>query len=203
MRGRRPDIATQDEKGNPGKRRKAKPSINDRIKILAEAPPASSDALSPPLLFGLDEFAGAVQIWNEYVPELRRRNVLDRLDRHSMAMFCYYLDRFWSAVKRLAQDGETQRVRTTSGGYRIHDHPAVAHRDDAAKIVMDLSVRFGFTPLDRYKLIREMVGTGAPAGQLFGDNPGHGKDHAEQPSEELSDANSIAGFARRNSSMPN
>ncbi|MCX5581335.1 phage terminase small subunit P27 family [Kaistia terrae] len=202
MRGRRPDIASQEDKGNPGKRRKAKPTIDARIKLLADAPSASTDVLAPPLMFGLEEFEGAIQIWNEYVPELRRRNILDRLDRHTMAMYCYYLDRFWSAVKKLAKDGDTQRVRTTSGGYRIHDHPAVAHRDDAAKVVMDLSARFGFTPLDRYKLIRELTGTGASAGPLFGDRQDSGPEQPSMPMD-ATENDTIAGFARRHSSKPN
>ena len=197
MRGRRADAVSQAVKGNPGKRKKS--SVDDRVKILADAPAASNDPLAPPAIFGLEEFAGAIRLWNEYAPVLSRRNILNRLDRHSLAMFCYYLDRFWSAVTRLAQDGETQRVKTVAGGYMLRDHPAIRHRDDAAKIVFDLSSKFGFTPMDRHKLIREMVGTGVPAGGLF-DEPHQAPQPQTAPPDE--DANEIIGFAARNGTSP-
>lgn len=196
MRGRRRDAASQAEKGNPGKRRKQ--SVMDRVKILAEAPPSSSDPLSPPAIFGLEEFAGAIRIWHEYAPILTRRNLLDRLDRHALAMFCYYLDRFWSAVARLAQDGETQKVKTVAGGFMLRDHPAVRHRDDAAKVVFDLAAKFGLTPLDRHKLIREMVGTGVPTGSLFGD--GAAPDRQSPAVDD--DPNEMTGFAARHATTP-
>lgn len=203
MRGRRPDIASQEAKGNPGKRRR-KPSIDDRIKALADAPSISTDVMAPPALFGVEEFKGAIAIWNEFAPVLRRRNMLDRLDRHTLAMFCYYLDRFWTAVKQIAGEGATQRVKTVAGGYMVRDHPAIRHRDDAGKVVLDLSVKFGFSPLDRHRLVREMAGAGQPIGGLLGD--------AEQASlpevaaAEPEDADDISGFAARNASasgLPN
>jgi len=194
MRGRKPDPVSQDTKGNPGKRKKEKVEV--RLRRLSEAPSASSDPLAPPLLFGLEEFAGAIRIWNEYAPTLSRRNIVHQLDRHTLAIFCYYLDRFWSAVAQLAQDGETQRVKTVAGGFMLRSHPAMRSRDDAAKVVFDLSSRFGFTPLDRHKLIREIAGAGVPVGGLFGDDDQAAK-KTEQPSSEPS---GIAGFAARNAS---
>lgn len=196
MRGRKPDPASQDQKGNPGKRKK-RSDIEVRLRQLLEAPPSSSDPLSPPAILGLEEFAGAIRIWNEYAPTLSKRNILDRLDRHSLAMFCYYLDRFWSAVKTLATEGETQKVKTVAGGFMLRDHPAVRQRKEAADMVFDLSSRFGFTPLDRHKLIREIAGAGVPLGSLFGD---------DQPSEQTSPADDpfdITGFAARNAARPN
>ncbi len=201
MRGRKADPVTQAEKGNPGKRSR-KPTVADRVNALANAPASSADPLSPPVILGLEEFAGAIRIWNEYAPILTKRNMLDRLDRHSLAMFCYYLDRFWSAVIRLAADGETQRVRTVAGGFMVRDHPAVRHRDDAAKVVFDLSGKFGFTPMDRHKLIREMVGTGVPVGGLFGDGRGP---EAQDP-QSGDDPDEMIGFASRHatsSARPN
>lgn len=194
MRGRRPDAASQEAKGNPGKRRK-KPTVSDRIKMLADAP--SPDAFSPPVMFGLEEFEGVIRIWREFVPELSRRNLIDaKLDRYTLAMFCYYLDQWQVAVATIAQQGSTQRVKTTSGGYRIHDHPSIEHRDKAVRIVMDLSTRFGFTPFDRHKLIREMAGTGVPIGGLFDE-----REAPEAPApEEASSGDDIIGFAGR--SMP-
>lgn len=209
MRGRRPDAVGQAEKGNPGKRGKRKgPTVAERLKLLAEAPAASGEAFSPPALLGLEEFSGAIRIWHEFQPILQRRNILNRTDRHTLAMFCYYLDRFWSAVAQLAQDGETQKVKTVAGGYMLRDHPAVRHRDEAAKVVFDLSVRFGLTPLDRHKLIREMAGAGVPLGGLFGDEGGQ---QAQQPAAPASptpataaddDSDDIVGFARRHAATP-
>lgn len=204
MRGRRPDVASQEAKGNPGKRRR-KLSIDDRIKQLAEAPATAADVLAPPAMFGVEEFAGAIAIWNEYAPMLRRRNMLDRLDRHTLAMFCYYLDRFWTAVKQIAAEGATQRVKTVAGGYMVRDHPAIRHRDDAGKVVLDLGVKFGFSPLDRHRLIREMAGAGQPIGGMIGDGDSQQTmDVSPQPDDDAAD--DISGFAARNASasgLPN
>lgn len=193
MRGRRRDAVSQEAKGNPGKRRKV--TIADRLKVLADAPAISTDPYAPPAILGLEEFSGAIKIWHEYAPVLTKRNILDRLDRHSLAMFCYYLDRFWTAVATIAQEGATQKVKTVAGGVMIRDHPAIRHRDDAAGIVFDLSAKFGFTPLDRHKLIREMVGTGVPPGGLLGDQEQH-QNNTPTPGD---DQDSIVGFGARNS----
>ena len=194
MRGRRPDAVSQDAKGNPGKRKRKVP-IADRVRQLADAPASSSDPLAPPAVFGVEEFDGAVKIWREFAPVLNKRNIMDRLDRHTLAMFCYYLDRWWTAAIEIAKHGETQRVKTVAGGYMLRDHPAVRRRDEAHKFVMDLSKSFGFTPMDRHKLIREMVGTGAPSGGLFGDNPPQ-----EQAASATDEPDDIVGFAARMSS---
>lgn len=198
MRGRRPDVVSQEAKGNPGKRRK-KPTIADRVAQLAAAPAAGP--LSPPALLGLEEFAGAIGIWGEIAPVLERRNIIDeRLDRHHLAMFCYYLDAFWAAVAQLAAEGKTQRVKTTAGGYMIRTHPAIRERDDAAKMVMDLSVRFGLTPLDRHKLVREIAGAGAPVGGLLGsERADPDQDTLPLPEAAGGDPDEITGFAGRNS----
>lgn len=202
MRGRRPDAVDQDAKGNPGKRRR-KPTIADRVKLLSEAPATSSSPLAPPVMFGLEEFEGAIRIWHEFAPQLERGNVLHRLDRHTLAMFCYYLDRFWSAVAQLAQDGTTQRVKTVAGGYMLRDHPAIRHRDDAAKIVFDLSQKFGFSPLDRNKLMREIAGTGQPVGGLFGEGGGEERPaQPDAPAPDDDDPDGITGFAARNRAVP-
>jgi hypothetical protein len=37
----------------------------------------------------------------------------------------------------------------------LRDNPSVDRRDFAAKMMLDLAEKFGFTPLDRNKLIRE------------------------------------------------
>lgn len=198
MRGRRPDVASQDDKGNPGKRRK-KPTIADRIKALADAP-ATAGPLSPPVLFGLEELAGAVRIWTELSSLLSRRNILDgQLDRHHLAMFCYYTDAWWQAVAQLAAEGKTQRVKTTAGGYMIRTHPAIRERDDAAKMMMDLSVRFGLTPLDRHKLVREIAGAGAPVGGLLGGEAAEQEALPIEPGAAGGDPDAITGFAGRNS----
>ena len=199
MRGRSRDPVSQDAKGNPGKRKKPS-TVAERIRALAAAPSASSDPLAAPEIFGLEEFSGAIRIWNEYAPQLKRRNILDRLDRHTLAMFCYYLDRFWAAVAQLAQDGETQRVKTVAGGYMLRDHPSVRHRDDAAKVVFDLSAKYGFTPLDRHKLIREIAGTGAPTGGLFGDDRPEATESEPQSDRDPDD---IVGFAARGGALVN
>lgn len=190
MRGRRVNAVDQETRGNPGRKRKpAKVSVADRLRDLASAAPAGDGPLDPPAVLGLEEFAGAIRVWNEIAPTLRQRNLLDRIDRHTLAMYCYYVDQFWSAVTAIAERGEEQKVRTVSGSYMLRRNPALDRRDKAAAIVLDLAKSFGLTPLDRHRLIREMAGAGAPVGGLFGDAL------PEKPQDTPSDG--ILGFAGR------
>lgn len=197
MRGRRPNAVDQETRGNPG--RKARPRkrpIEERLGDLASAMPDGDGPLAPPALFGLEEFEGAIRVWNEIAPTLRQRNLLDRLDRQTLAMYCYYVDQFWGAVTAIAEKGEEQRVKTVAGGYMMRRNPALDRRDKAAGIVLDLSQRFGLTPLDRHKLIREMSGAGAPTGTLFGDGRPDADADATRPGD------GILGFAQRGALPP-
>lgn len=169
-RGRRADAAElQEAKGNPGKRmNKAARQIaaaEAMAKMLGTAPGRENDPLAPPVF--LDQrFAPALAVWNDYAPRLADRNLLDPLDRHTFALFCVWLGEFVTANEDIARNGYSRLVKTVSGDKMPRENHAVARRDTAMKYVLDLSKRFGLTPLDRYALIRDQAA--GRGGGLFG-----------------------------------
>lgn len=152
----------QKARGYPGKRRKAVDraiaAAEHLATLLGAAPGRDGDPLSPPAYIGDKRMLPAMRVWEEYVPQLQRTNLLDSVDRHSFAIFCVYMAEFLAAHDDVLRNGYSTMVKTISKDLMPRDNPAVARRDNAVKVILEFSKRFGFTPLDRYALLKDQFG---------------------------------------------
>ena len=182
MRGRKPDNpAIQAAKGNPGRRSRGKKAApGKRAAELAAVPAVDGGALSPPNYLAADpNLRAALEIWREHVPELRRLNLLDHLDRHTFAMYCVHMADWIEAVKDIAANGNSYIATNVNGDDLIRLNPSIKARELAAKHILDIGARFGLDPSSRFKLLRDQ--SAAPLGGLFG---GAGAKGGEAPEPE-------------------
>lgn len=129
-------------------------------KLLAAGSDAS-DLQALPVFINDKRLAPAIEVWKDYAPRLDKLQLLTTLDRHTFAMFCIYVAEFALANRDVLDNGYTIMVTTVagskskakSGNQMPRLNPSVDRRDHAAKMMLDLAEKFGFTPLDRAKLI--------------------------------------------------
>lgn len=158
MGRRKGDPDDQAAMGHPGKRKtkteKAILEAERQAKLLA-LPRADETSDSPPAYLEDPRLAPANAVWREYAPRLDKLHLLARLDKHTFALFCVYAGEFVVANEDVLIKGYSTRVKTVSGDYMLRENPSVSRRDFAAKMVLDLSGKFGLTPADRNKLLRD------------------------------------------------
>lgn len=169
--GRRADHPKdQAAKGFPGKRRtKVERAIAEAERLadlLASAPAQGDDPLSPPRYITDKRLKPALAVWQDYAPQLAGIHLLTPLDRHTFAILCVYMGEFVAANEEILRKGYSVNVKTVSGDKMPRENPAVSRRDLAVKVVLELSKRFGLTPLDRYGLFKDQPQM--PASALFG-----------------------------------
>lgn len=144
--------------GHPGKRKsktdKAIAEAERQAKLLA-LPRADDVSDAPPAYLADPRLAPALAVWREYAPRLDKLHLLAQLDRHTFALFCVYAGEFVVACEDILVKGYSVRVKTVSGDYMPRENPSVSRRDFAAKMVLELSGKFGLTPADRNKLLRD------------------------------------------------
>lgn len=167
MGRRKLDPRDKKRRGNPDQRKSKTDREIERIeqmaatdaKLLAAAgDPADLQAL--PVFINDKRLAPAIEVWKEYAPRLDKLQLLTTLDRHTFAMFCIYVAEFALANRDILEKGYSIMVTTVAGskskakGSQMPRlNPSVDRRDHAAKMMLDLAAKFGFTPLDRAKLI--------------------------------------------------
>lgn len=176
MRGRKGDApGLQSTLGHPGKRKsKVEKQLEEAARLaqlLSTAPGEENNPLAPPLFLD-DRFAPALAVWKEYAPRLKNLNMLDPVYRHTFAAFCVWMGEFVIANEEVARHGYSVMVKTVSGDRMPRENPNVSRRETAMKFVMQLSEKFGFTPLDQHKLVREMSISPMGQGTLFGNHAG-------------------------------
>lgn len=144
--------------GHPGKRKskteKAIAEAERQAKLLA-LPRAAETADAAPAYLDDPRLAPALAVWNEYAPRLDRLHLLAQLDRHTFALFCIYAAEFVVANEDVLTKGYSVLVKTISGDKMPRENPSVGRRDHAAKMVIEMSSKFGLTPSDRNKLLRD------------------------------------------------
>jgi phage terminase small subunit len=170
-RGRRADDPQdQKAKGYPGKRKSKTERALEAMeraaardaKLFATAG-KGVDLQALPIFLADKRLAAAQTIWTEYAPRLDKLHLLATLDRYTFAMFCLYSAEFVLANKDILDHGYSVMVTTVAGSKKSKAsgtqmprlNPSVDRRDFAAKMMLDLAGKFGFTPLDRNRLIRE------------------------------------------------
>ena len=175
-------------KASPRKRQRKRMTKAERIiaeatrlaDLLAAAPATPGGPLAPPMYINDPRLAGAAAVWNEHATRLETLGMLEGLDRHTFAIFCVNVAEFVQANGDVIAHGYSKRVKTISGDYMLRENPAVSRRAEAVKNILDLSRRFGFTPLDRFALFRVSQASSFP---LFGGN--EPKPNAELPNTEI------------------
>lgn len=170
MGRRRKDPREQKQRGHPNRRKtkneRALAAVEAKAKKDAELlasvnDPADLQAL--PIFIADKRLAPAVEIWKQYAPRLDRLQLLTTLDRHTFAMFCIYAAEFVLANREILDQGYSLPVPTIAKlangkpGSMLRENPAVGRRDFAGKMMLDLAEKFGFTPLDRAKLIHSQA----------------------------------------------
>lgn len=120
--------------------------------LIADAPAEGTDPLAPPAFIADRRMAPALQVWRDHAPYVARLGCLQRGDRLTFALLCVYTAEFAMAQDDLLKHGFSMKVKTIAGGHMLRDNPSLARRDTAAKMMLDLSARFGLSPLDRHKL---------------------------------------------------
>ncbi len=145
--------------GHPGKRKskteRAIAEAERQAKLLAMPRATDETSDAPPAYLTDARLAPAMAVWNEYAPRLDKLHLLARLDRHTFALFCVYAAEFVVANEDVLVKGYSKSVKTVSGDTMLRENPSVSRRDFAAKMVLELSGKFGLTPADRNKLLRD------------------------------------------------
>lgn len=145
--------------GHPGKRKtkteKAILEAERQAKLLALPRAADDSAAAAPAYLTDARLAPARAVWDEYAPRLDQLHLLARLDKHTFALFCIYAAEFVVANEDILTKGYSVLVKTISGDKMPRENPSVGRRDHAAKMVLELSSKFGLTPADRNKLLRD------------------------------------------------
>jgi P27 family predicted phage terminase small subunit len=160
MRGRKPEGAAQQNlKGNPGRRKgRKKAAAEERAAQLAAAPAQGGDRLAPPEYLDGKLFEMELKIWNELVPELRRLNLVHRLDRYTLAMLCTHIADWLTATTDIKENGAYYEAENVNGKPLMRLNPAVKVREIAEKHILEIGGQFGMNPFQRYRLLREQSG---------------------------------------------
>lgn len=157
MGRRKGNLEDQAALGHPGKRKtKTERAIAEAERQAALlALPRSDNAAEAPTYLTDPRLAPALAVWSEYAPRLDKLHLLAQLDRHTFGLFCIYAAEFVVANEDILAKGYSVMVKTISGDKMPRENPSVGRRDHAAKMVVAMSERFGLTPADRNRLLRD------------------------------------------------
>lgn len=135
----------------------------DALAVLLADAPVEPGVLAPPAYIAGPKRMATWRVWSDVTGLLAERGMLDRLDKGVLAIYCVYMAEFVAANEDVRVRGFTTRVKTVSGDHMLRENPAVSIRDTAAKMILDISRREGFTQLDRAMLMRAQKGADMPA----------------------------------------
>lgn len=122
--------------------------------LLAAAPAEGAGPLAPPAYIADPRLAPALTVWRELAPQLIASGRLQSLDRDMFAALCYWRAEWITAVDDILVNGYSFMGKAVAGGARPWTNPAVERRDTAWDQIVQLSAKFGLTPLDRIALNR-------------------------------------------------
>lgn len=169
-RGPKPD-PDQALKGFPGRRR----SKADRVAQAAAAtaallaPASGASAELPAMLIDL-KYAPAAEVWKRLAPELRRTHRLPLESETAFVMLCVYAQEWVAATEDLHLNGFHQSIATVAGGKMERRRPGTLDRQQAFANFLDLSRRFGLTPMDMYDLFKGQAAVAVQNPGLFGED---------------------------------
>lgn len=193
-RGPKPDPA-QAAKGYPGRRRsKADKAAQEASRVAALVAPVSAEVGALPAMLQEPKYAPAAEVWRRLAPELRRTNRLPRESEVLFLEFCIYAQEWVSQTDDLHTKGFTQRIKTVAGGTMERRRPMVLDRQQAFQNCLQLSPKFGLTPMDMYDLFKGQAAAAANNPGLFGQD--------RQAPEPERPAGRIGGFGAHRSTPP-
>lgn len=126
--------------------------------LLVAAPAESLDPLAPPAMLNDPTAAPALVVWRDLAPTLSVTGRLGKLDRLMFAGFCYWAALFAKASDDLARNGRSRLVRTVSGDKMPRRNPAVDDQREAWSRMVEMSAKFGLTPMDRAAVAKAAKG---------------------------------------------
>ena len=178
-RGPAPD-PHQAAKGYPGRRRGKAKEAADRAAMGAAllAPRPVDDVDLPSMLRG-ELYEGAAHLWRKLAPVLRSTHRLPVESEHAFAMLCIYSQEWAVTTNDLHANGFAQSIKTVAGGKMERRRPMTLDRQQAFSNVLDLSRRFGLTPVDMYDLFKGQAAAATHNPGLFGD------ERQERPVDEV------------------
>lgn len=205
MARRRDSFELQAAKGHPRKRlsraERQRAEADSIAALLAASPSEAGDPLAPPMLLTDPRCAPALAVWREYVPKLSERNLFGALDRHTFAIFCVYSGEFVTAQQDILENGYSGVYKNVNGDPMPRANPSVDRRDTAQKVILEMSRRFGLTPIDLYALVASQASAHASGGGLF-DNTKPSAQPKPSESEEPKQTGSMVGGLDRFDSAP-
>ncbi|MBC9001276.1 phage terminase small subunit P27 family [Micromonospora aurantiaca (nom. illeg.)] len=125
----------------------------DRVNTDEPVPSPAAREIEPPAWLG-DE---AVEIWEEYAPDLIRKGVLTAWDVEAFAVTCDAAARRRKAAAALAAEGEVVQLPVfdkngKQTGHRVTRNPWTVVLGQADRQLQSWAARFGLTPSDRAQL---------------------------------------------------
>lgn len=131
-----------------------------------DEPQPGTGAVQPP-----DDISEpAMEIWNQYAPDLQRAGVLTQWDAQDFRDWCDAVVTGREAQSHLDEDGEVIEIPMTDRqgkliGYKRAVSPWWKVRMEAGARQTALSARFGMTPADRTRIRVDNAGKGKKSAQ--------------------------------------
>lgn len=100
-------------------------------------------------------------VWDEFVPELVRRDRFDTLFSYQFATYCAAVSKFIQATNDLAMEGLTYETGKGRNGNQRRPNPAIAAQSGAIAEMNRAAAQFGLSPVDAARL------EGGAQGDLF------------------------------------
>ncbi len=130
---------------------------NDRAVVNEPAPEADLPKC-PTFLKG-----EARREWKRIVPELAALQLISRIDRAALCGYCTAWETMVESDKVVQAEGTT--IRNAKG--RLVQHPELAIRDQAMKMLRGYLVEFGMTPASRTRIhVPDRADTANPFSQI-------------------------------------
>jgi len=101
--------------------------------------------------------------WRYIVEQLQAMDLLAKVDRALLAVYCECVAEYVACVRDVQQNG---RYYETDKGYQ-GPRPALSHSVKMAQLIMQLSARFGFSPSDRAKLASPQIHEADPFAEFL------------------------------------
>ncbi len=189
-RGRKPDSAAQQEaKGNPGRRKTAKPAAGTAAQSKITA------GIKQPAW--VRKSAKATRIWNDLMPLLARLNLADQLDAFPLHRYCRYAVDWMIADRAITDEGMFVNYTSTVGSERKALHPAWRARGDCETELAKIEASYAMRASDRYRILRDQAAAHGLL-PLFGAGADSDENTGEQTDSEAETQNDDAVGALRN-----
>lgn len=140
----------------------------------------ADDLLPPDILLESSAYDGALQVWRDLGPNLKRIQALTKIDRPTFARYCIHTADWLDLTRDIKARGYYHMVKTVSGDRMERLRPAVKMRDLVESRIVEIERLFGLNPADRYKMLRDQALV-PDGGDLFAPRTGGDKPAPSSP----------------------